>query len=74
MPRLEENKRNEIDANLLARRPAKREKRERATYHYLVVDRLHRLGHLDYGHAQVAANPEGNEEPDGGENGNLVSF
>lgn len=34
------------------------------TYHYLIVLCLDWAGHLDDGHAEVAANPEGDEEPD----------
>lgn len=36
----------------------------RNTHHDLVVLGLRRLGHLDDGHAQVAADPEGDEEAD----------
>ena len=46
----------------------------RSTHHDLVVHCLHRARHLDYGHAQVAPDPEGDQEADRGEQGDLVAL
>jgi hypothetical protein len=54
--------------------PPREHSRRTRTYHNLVVFRLNRTGHFDYRHAQVATDPERNEEPDRGQDGDLVAL